>query len=90
MSADAVSLTWYGAIRGRRLLQYEAIGMFVGQVLTACGSLLSVWVFHAGVPGLVVGLLLGELSQGPFEFPFAYIAKRTHHIAPDFNFHVHL
>jgi O-antigen/teichoic acid export membrane protein len=61
MSADAVSLTWYGAIRGRRLLQYEAIGMFVGQVLTACGSLLSVWVFHAGVPGLVVGLLLGSL-----------------------------
>ena len=60
LSADAVSLTWYGAIRGRRLLQYEAVGMFVGQVLTACASLLSAWMFGWGAPGLVVGLLTGS------------------------------
>jgi len=29
MSTDALSLLWYGVIRGRRLLRFEAMGMFV-------------------------------------------------------------
>ncbi len=59
MSADATSLLWYGLIRGKQLLRYEAIGMFTGQVLTAIVSLGSI-AFHAGAPGLILGLLTGS------------------------------
>src|SRR5688572_5873223 len=33
MSADSIHLLWYGAIRGKRELRYEAAGMFVGQII---------------------------------------------------------
>lgn len=60
MSADAVSLLWYGAIRGRRKLQYEALGMLVGQLGTAAVSLLAIIVFHWGVYGLIFALSVGS------------------------------
>ncbi|MDO8583972.1 MAG: flippase [bacterium] len=60
MSADAVSLVWYGAIRGERQLRYEALGMFFGQVLTAVASVLSIRVFHTGLLGLVFSLFVGS------------------------------
>ncbi|MDP3794144.1 MAG: flippase, partial [Candidatus Uhrbacteria bacterium] len=59
MSSDAVSLTWYGAIRGRQQLRYEAWGMFIGQCLTAIVSLTAIF-FHAGVLGLIFGLFCGS------------------------------
>lgn len=59
MSADAVHLLWYGTLRGRRLLQYEAIGMFTGQIFTATVSILAA-VLGWGVIGLVCGLLTGS------------------------------
>lgn len=59
MSADALSLIWYGAIRGKRLLRYEAMGMFVGQILTATVSI-SAALFGWGVVGLVFGLMAGS------------------------------
>jgi len=59
MTADAVSVTWYGAIRGRQQLRYEAWGMFIGQCLTAIVSLTAIF-FHAGVMGLIFGLLCGS------------------------------
>lgn len=59
MSADAVSLIWYGAIRGRRELRHEAAGMFVGQLFTASVSI-SVAYLGYGVIGLVFGLLTGS------------------------------
>ncbi|MFA6429003.1 MAG: flippase [Patescibacteria group bacterium] len=60
MSADAVSLIWYGAIRGKRQLRYEALGMFVGQFLTAIVSLTAAGLLHAGVNGLIVALMAGS------------------------------
>ena len=60
MSADAVSLLWYGAIRGLRQLRYEAIGMLVGQILTGIVSLFSAIVLHGGVNGLVIALMAGS------------------------------
>lgn len=59
MSCDAVSLLWYGAIRGRRELRYEAVGMFVGQVFTAIVSVTAA-ILGWGVVGLVFGLLAGS------------------------------
>ena len=60
MAADATSVMWYGAIRGRRDLRFEAAGMFVGQILTAVIGISAAW-FHFGVIGLVTGLAAGSL-----------------------------
>ncbi len=59
MSADAVSLLWYGAIRGKRQLRHEALGMFFGQMISASVSIAAA-VWHAGPIGLVFGLLCGS------------------------------
>jgi len=59
MSADALSLLWYGAIRGRRRLEFEAVGMFLTQVVTAVVSLVVAWR-HGGVVGLAFGLFCGS------------------------------
>ncbi len=72
MSSDAVSLLWYGAIRGRRLLQFEAVGMFTGQVFTATVSILAA-LSGWGVIGLVGGLLAGSIWN---VFWSAFQAKR--------------
>jgi O-antigen/teichoic acid export membrane protein len=60
MAADATSVMWYGAVRGRRDLRFEAAGMFVGQILTAVIGIGAAW-FHYGVIGLVTGLAAGSL-----------------------------
>jgi O-antigen/teichoic acid export membrane protein len=60
MAADATSVMWYGAIRGRRDLRFEAAGMFVGQILTAVIGISAAWL-HYGVIGLVCGLAAGSV-----------------------------
>ncbi len=60
MTADTVHLTLYGTLRGRQDLKPESIGMLVGQLLTALGSI-SAAVFGLGAPGLAAGLLMGSL-----------------------------
>lgn len=59
MSADALQLLLYGALRGTQRLQYEAIGMFVGQVLTAITAV-SAAILGWGAPGLAVALLIAS------------------------------
>ncbi len=59
MSADSVHLIWYGALRGKRELRYEAAGMFVGQVLTAIIGISAAY-FGYGVLGLVFSLMIGS------------------------------
>jgi O-antigen/teichoic acid export membrane protein len=59
MSADSVHLLWYGAIRGKRELRYEAAGMFVGQVVTAIVGISVAYVGY-GVLGLVFALMIGS------------------------------
>lgn len=79
MSCDAVSLLWYGAIRGRRELRFEAVGMFVGQVFTAIVSI-SAAVLGWGVVGLVFGLLAGSVWNVGWSIRQSYrlgLAPRT-------------
>lgn len=60
MAADATSVMWYGAIRGRRELRYEAAGMFMGQILTAFIGISAAYLGY-GVIGLVCGLAVASL-----------------------------
>lgn len=60
MAADATSVMWYGAIRGRRELRFEAAGMFAGQIFTAIISISAAY-FGFGVIGLVCGLAVASL-----------------------------
>ncbi|MSR84818.1 flippase [Candidatus Uhrbacteria bacterium] len=59
MSADNLSLVWYGALRSTQKLRFEAWGMFLGQIITAIVTLVSVFFFH-GVSGLIFGLFCGS------------------------------
>ncbi|MBU2508853.1 MAG: flippase [Patescibacteria group bacterium] len=59
MTADTVHLVLYGALRGRQNLRPEALGMFVGQILTAIFSV-GAAVLGFGPIGLAVALLVGS------------------------------
>ncbi len=60
MSCDAVSVLWYGAIRGRRVLKHEAVGILAGQICTAIVSIAAA-ILGWGAVGLVFGLLAGSI-----------------------------
>jgi O-antigen/teichoic acid export membrane protein len=60
MTADTCHLALYGALRGRQNLRPEAIGMFVGQLLTAAASITAA-LLGFGPVGLAASLLLGSL-----------------------------
>lgn len=59
MSADSIHLLWYGAIRGKRDLRFEAAGMFIGQIVTAIVGITTA-CFGFGVLGLVLSLMIGS------------------------------
>lgn len=59
MSADAVHLVLYGALRGRQNLRFEAVGMLIGQILTA-GIAVTVAFLHPTAVGLAAALLAGS------------------------------
>lgn len=59
MSADAMTLVWYGMIRGKRQLRYEALGLFLTQSVTASVSI-TMALLHRGIIGLVIGLCSGS------------------------------
>ncbi len=42
MLADTLSLTFYGVLRGMQNLRYEAIGIFVGQSITALAGVIAI------------------------------------------------
>lgn len=60
MSADAVQLLLYGALRGKQKLQFEAVGMFTGQALTAVTAI-SAAILGWGAPGLALALLVASV-----------------------------
>ncbi len=60
MSADAIHLVMYGALRGRQNLRFEAVGMFFGQVFTALIAI-SIAFIHPTAAGLVAALLVGSI-----------------------------
>lgn len=60
LSADALSVLFYGVLRGFQKLQYESVGVFLGQLATAAvgGSIL---FFHPSLPLLIIALACGSL-----------------------------
>jgi O-antigen/teichoic acid export membrane protein len=59
LMADAIHLLFYGVLRGKQRLQYEAWGMFIGQILggvTAISAAFLGW----GAPGLAVALFIAS------------------------------
>jgi O-antigen/teichoic acid export membrane protein len=75
MSADAVHLVLYGALRGRHNLQPESIGMLIGQILTAIGSIVAAR-FGYGAVGLATALFAGSA----WNVIWATIQSRRFHI----------
>lgn len=59
LSADTVHLVLYGALRGRHNLKPEALGMCIGQMLTAIGSFSAAFAGFGAV-GLVAALFVGS------------------------------
>jgi O-antigen/teichoic acid export membrane protein len=59
MTADTFHLVLYGALRGRQNLKPEAVGMFLGQVITATLAVSAAW-FGFGPVGLAAALLAGS------------------------------
>lgn len=91
MAADSVSLIWYAALRGRRELRYEAMGMFVGQCLTAAIGVTAAFLGW-GVVGLVCALAAGSLWNLAWSIGKTYdlgigpVAKRMPAVADLFRF----
>lgn len=59
MAADTFHLMLYGALRGKQDLRPEALGMLIGQSMTAMFSLTAAYLGW-GAKGLVGGLLVGS------------------------------
>ena len=57
---DAVSLTFYGVLRGHHLLKYEGLGLVVGQTLTLVIGV-AVLVLRRPLHLLIVALIVGSL-----------------------------
>jgi len=65
LAADAISLLYYGVLRGSQCLSFESAGIFIGQILTLLfgGAVL---LFHPSLPWLVAALLVGSLFNAFF------------------------
>lgn len=59
MTADSIHLLYYGVLRGKQQLKFEAMGMFIGQVLTTIVAV-SAAVLGLGAPGLAIALLVAS------------------------------
>lgn len=61
MLADTLSLSFYGILRGMQTLKYEAMGIFVGQMLTAGIGFTLMATGNATLPLLIVALATGSV-----------------------------
>lgn len=59
LAADAISLTFFGVLRGLQNLRYESLGIFVGQILSAATGLIALR-FHPTLTVLILALLVGS------------------------------
>jgi len=59
LTLDAISLLYYGVLRGRHQLQYESLGMFIGQGTTTLVGILILF-FHPTLPFLIFALMAGS------------------------------
>ncbi|MEK9157300.1 MAG: flippase [Patescibacteria group bacterium] len=60
MVADTLSVTLYGVLRGLHTVKYEAIGVFIGQSLTAIGGAIALTTQELDIRYLVFALLIGS------------------------------
>ena len=60
LAADSISLLWYGALRGKKDLRFEAFGMLVCQLITGIVAVFATF-FAKTVPSLVFALLCGSI-----------------------------
>lgn len=60
MSADAIHLILYGTLRGKQNLKPEALGMLIGQIISAVGAVTAA-LMHWGPMGLAGALGLGSI-----------------------------
>ncbi|MBT5808579.1 flippase [Candidatus Uhrbacteria bacterium] len=61
---DSTHLLFYGALRGVQKLQYEAIGIFIGQITTVSLGALVLWLnpsLHLLILALLAGSLVGVI-----------------------------
>ncbi|MBI4598883.1 flippase, partial [Candidatus Uhrbacteria bacterium] len=65
MAADAISLLYYGALRGFHALQFESLGIFLGQLCTMLlgGAAL---LFYPSLHVLVIVLIAGSVLNAVF------------------------
>jgi len=60
MIADSFHLTFYGVFRGLRILNYEALGIFISEVLIV-GLGIGILILHPSLPLLIIALLSGSI-----------------------------
>lgn len=82
LSADSLSLLWYGVLRGHKDLRYESFGMLINQLLTGIVAVLATF-FIKSVAGLVFALLCGSLwNVGWSYFWSRRLQSKTVSVAP--------
>ncbi len=84
MVADALSLLWYGALRGMQTLQYESIGMFVGQACTLIVGGTILWL-HPSVQALIAALIAGSVFNAVFSAVHVWRRLGTQIFRPIFH-----
>lgn len=65
MAADAVSLLYFGVLRGLHVLKFESFGMFIGEVLITSFGALSLFI-HPSLLFLIVALAIGSIFNAFF------------------------
>lgn len=66
MIADTLSLTFYGVLRGLQNLRFESVGMFMGQLFTACTGVVLIATGEATLLWLVLALVVGSVWNALF------------------------
>lgn len=66
MLADTLSVTFYGVLRGLHVVKYEAIGVFVGQSLTATLGAIALLAFPLDLRLLIGALIVGSVWNALF------------------------
>lgn len=62
LAFDSVSVFYYAVLRGLHRLEYEAVGMMMGQLVTLAVGLIALAI-HPTLPMLILALTVGSLSN---------------------------
>ncbi len=79
---DAVSLSFYGVLRGHQMLKYEGFGLMIGQTLTL---IVGVFVLKSGFPlwTLMLALIAGSFYNAGAS---VWMVRRKLNVVPKFSF----